>query len=61
MLDFTQKGASSAEAQVGDDADSFGSSPSFSALSPYLILLSSRATELHLVSILLDIDGIDGG
>jgi hypothetical protein len=29
----------------GEDADSPGSSPSFSSLSPYLLLLSSRATE----------------
>jgi hypothetical protein len=57
MPDFTRRRASSAEAQVGEDANNSGSSPSFSSLSPYLLLLSGRATELRLATILLGIVG----
>ena len=36
----------------GEDADNPGSFPSFSSLSPYLLLLSSRAIELCLATTL---------
>ena len=42
----------------GEDADSPGSSPSFSSLSPYLLLLSSRAIELCLATTLTWSDGM---
>ena len=58
MPNFTRRRASSAEAQVEEDADSSRSSPSFFSLSPNLLLLSGRATELHLATILLGIDGM---
>jgi len=44
----------------GEDADNPGSSPNFSSLSPYLLLLSSRATELHLATTLTWSDGMNG-
>jgi hypothetical protein len=42
----------------GEDADSPGSSPSFTSLSPYLLLLSSRATEFCLATTLTWSDGM---
>ena len=58
MSDFTRRRVSWAEAQVGEDADNPGSSPSFSSLSPYLLLLSSRAMKLCLATILTWSDGL---
>jgi hypothetical protein len=42
---------------VGEDVDSLDSSPSFSSLSPYILLLSDIARELRLSSIPSWIDG----
>ena len=42
----------------GEDADNPSPSPSFSSLSPYLLLLSSRATELCLATTLTWSDGM---
>ena len=42
----------------GEDADSPSSSPSFSPLSPYLLVLSSRAIELRLTTTLTWSDGM---
>jgi len=56
-MDFTQTRPSSTEVQVGEDVDSLGSSPSFSSLSSYLLLLSHIARKLRVASIPSWIDG----
>ena len=49
------------QSMSGEDANSPVSSPSFSSLSPYLLLLTNRATELCLATTLTWSDGMNGG
>ena len=42
----------------GEDANNLGPSPSFSSLSPYLLLLTTRAIELRLATTLTWTDGM---